>query len=137
MKIISQLLTIILVSLMMVFTSCEKEDSNDHAECCSQKDGAMACCSNDGMQMRMSLQEDGYTEVEVNPMEKIDCYFEECDKTIMTAVSGLFEYYDQNGTWVASIDYGDGTCDQWATKTWDVDIFPDYPEGGLEFSLFE
>jgi len=83
------------------------------------------------------MQEDGYIEVEVSSIEKIDCYFEEWDKTIMTPVSGLWEYYDQNDIWVASIDFGDGICDQWATKTWDVNIFPENPEGVLEFSLFE
>ena len=54
----------------------------------------------------------------------------------MTPVSGLFEYYDIDGNWVASIDFGDGTCDQWATKTWDVNVFPDYPSGTNDFSVF-
>ena len=80
---------------------------------------------------------DAVSNEQINPMEKIDCYFEEWDKTIMTPVSGLFEYYDQNNTWVASINFGDGSCDQWVTKTWDSNIFPDYPEGIQEFSLFE
>ena len=43
----------------------------------------------------------------------------------MTPVSGLFEYYDENNNWVASLDYGDGTCDHIATKTWDIDVFPE------------
>ena len=136
MKKISYFFTAFLVSLTLLFTACEKEDSHDD---CTHKNCTMSCCvdSNDPMQMRMALQEDGYTEVEINPMEKIECYFEQWDKTIMTPVSGLFEYYDQDDNWVASINYGDGTCDQWATKTWDIDIFPNYPEGTLEFSLFE
>ena len=131
----------------LCFTSCEKDEEGDsheghnHSECCStdgdcDEDCTMSCCDN-GMQMRIAMQEDGYTEVEINPIEKTDCYFEEWDKTIMTPVSGLFEYYDQNNTWVASIDFGDGTCDQWVTKTWDSNFFPDYPEGIQEFSLFE
>ena len=91
----------------------------------------------DGVQMRMAMQEDGYIETEVNPIEKIKCYFEQWDKTIMTPVSGLFEYTDQNGTWVASIDFGDGTCDEWVTKTWDVNIFPDQPEGSEDLSVFK
>ncbi len=91
----------------------------------------------DGVQMRMAMQEDGYIETEVNPIEKIECYFEEWDKTVMTPVSGLFEYTDQNGTWVASIDFGDGTCDEWVTKTWDVNMFPDHPEGSEDFSVFK
>tara|TARA_B100001750_G_C15363204_1_gene523317 strand:- start:401 stop:784 length:384 start_codon:yes stop_codon:yes gene_type:complete len=127
MKKISYLLTTLLVGLTLVLISCDKEDP--HQDC--------DCNSNDGMQMRMAMQADGYTEVEINPMEKVECYFEEWDKIIMTPVSGLFEYYNQNNTWVASIDFGDGSCDQWGTKTWDIDIFPDYPEGSMEFSLFE
>tara|TARA_Y100001968_G_scaffold327763_1_gene373488 strand:- start:997 stop:1344 length:348 start_codon:yes stop_codon:yes gene_type:complete len=115
---------------MFTFTACEKEEEkhDDHNSECNCDNGTAA---------RMAMQSDGYTEVEVNPVEKTECYFEEWDKTLITPVSGLFEYYDQNGTWVASIDFGDGTCDQWVTKTWDVDIFPDYPEGSEEFSLFE
>ena len=43
--------------------------------------------------------------------------------------------YDDN--WVASIDFGNGTCDEWATKTWNVDVFPDYPSGTNDFSVFD
>ena len=38
---------------------------------------------------------------------------------------------------VASIDFGDSTCDEWAIKTWDVDVFPEYPDGSIEFSVFD
>jgi len=121
-------LSYLFVALLIAFTfSCEKEEETNN-DCCG---------SNDAMQMRMAMQQDGYTEIEVDPIEKIDCYFEQWDKTIMTPVSGLLEYYDENNIWVASINFGDGTCDQWATKTWDINIFPDSPEGVSEFSLFE
>ena len=93
--------------------------------------------SNDGIEMRQALQNDGYYEVVVDSILKIDCYFSDWDKTIATPVSGLFEYYDLDDNWVASIDFGDGSCDQWATKTWDVNIFPDYPSGTEEFSVFD
>ena len=140
-------ITYLFIMLLMgfSFTSCEKDEEGDnhegHSHCCStdgvcEENCTMSCCDN-GMQMRIAMQEDGYTEIEVNPVEKIDCYFEEWDKTITTPVSGLFEYYDQNNSWVASIDFGDGTCDQWVTKTWDSNIFPDDPTGIEEFSLFE
>ncbi|MGY8988446.1 MAG: hypothetical protein ACKVG7_07795, partial [Flavobacteriales bacterium] len=43
----------------------------------------------------------------------------------------------RKNNWVASIDFGDGSCDQWATKTWDVNKFPDYPSGSEEFSVFD
>ena len=116
------LFIILLFSFSLIFTSCEKETE---------------IISNDGYQARLAYTEKGYTEVEVNPIVKTSCYFSQWDKTIMTPVSGLWEYYDQNDIWVASIDFGDGICDQWATKTWDVNIFPENPEGVLEFSLFE
>ena len=111
-------------SVFFIF-SCEKEDTVD------------TITSNDGVQARLAYTEKGYTEIEVNPIVKTSCYFDQWDKTIMTPVSGLFEYYDDNGNWVASIDFGDGTCDEWATKTWNVDLFPDYPSGTDVFSVFD
>jgi len=134
MKKTSYLSVILFIGLGLI--SCEQdEDSHDnHLECCTN---TSECCANAGTAARIGLVEDGYTEIEVNPIEKIDCYFEEWDKTIITPVSGLFEYYDQNNNWVASIDFGDGTCDQWVTKTWDANIFSDFPTGIEEFSLFE
>ena len=122
-------LLLLCMSGLFIITSCEKEEeeSHDHSD----------CCSDNGTAARMAMIEDGYTEVEVSSIVKEDCYFTDWDKTISTPVSGLFEYYDSNGNWVASIDFGDGSCDQWATKTWDVNMFPDYPEGSEEFSVFK
>jgi hypothetical protein len=35
-------------------------------------------------------------------------------------VSGIIEFYSlKDDSWLATIDFGDGTCDEWATKTWD------------------
>ena len=110
-----------LFSSVLVFTSCEKE---------------IEIISNDGYQARLAYTEKGYIEVEVDPIVKTSCYFPQWDKTIMTPVSGLFEYYDLDSNWVASIDFGDGTCDEWATKTWDVSLFPDHPSGSKDFSVF-
>jgi hypothetical protein len=112
-----------LFSLIVIITSCAKEDNYDFV-------------SNDGQQARKAYTDKGYTEVVVSPIEKISCYFAQWDKTIMTPVSGLFEYYDVDNNWVASIDFGDGTCDEWATKSWDVLLFPDYPSGTEDFSVF-
>ncbi|KAA3600095.1 MAG: hypothetical protein DWQ06_09865 [Calditrichaeota bacterium] len=43
-------------------------------------------------------------------------------------VSGTIEIYENRRTLVATIDYGDGTCDEWATKT--------FPNGTVEtFSI--
>ena len=116
---------IFLFGLVFILTSCEKEEV------------AFSIVSNDAQHMRKAYTEKGYTEVEVSPIVKTSCYFAQWDKTIMTPVSGLFEYYDTDNNWVASIDFGDGTCDEWATKTWDVNMFPDFPSGSEDFSVFD
>ena len=113
----------LLIGSVFFFVSCEK-------------DVVETITSNDGVQARLAYTEKGYTEIEVNPIVKITCYFSDWDKDVMTPVSGLFDYYDTDDNWVASIDFGDGTCDEWATKTWDVDVFPDYPSGTNDFSVF-
>ena len=99
-------------------------------------DNTKSLTSNDGLAMRQALQDDGYYEIVVDSIFKTDCYFPEWDKTINTPVSGLFEYYDIDDNWVASIDFGDGDCDEWVTKTWDVNIFSDHPSGVEQFSIF-
>ena len=114
----------LLISSVFFFVSCEK-------------DIVETITSNDGVQARLAYTEKGYTEIEVNPIIKITCYFSNWDKDVMTPVSGLFEYYDADSNWVASIDFGDGTCDEWVTKTWNVDVFPDYPSGTNDFSVFD
>ena len=111
--------------LLFFISSCEKEEV------------AFNIVSNDAQHMRKAYTEKGYTEVEVSPIVKTSCYFAQWDKTIMTPVSGLFEYYDSANNWVASIDFGGGTCDEWATKTWDVNMFPDFPNGSEDFSVFD
>ena len=108
---------------IIFFSSCEKDEN-------------IEILSNDALQARMAYTEKGYSEVEINPIVKKECYFESWDKTIITPVSGLFEYHDSEGNWVASIDFGDGTCDEWAIKTWDISVFPDYQDGSEEFSVF-
>ena len=114
----------LLIGSVFFFVSCEK-------------DVVETITSNDGVQERLAYTEKGYTEIEVNSIVKINCYFSDWDKDVMTPVSGLFDYYDTDDNWVASIDFGDGTCDEWATKTWDVDVFPDYPSGANDFSVFD
>ena len=113
-----------LVLSVIFFVSCEDEELID------------AVSSNDGVQARLAFTEKGYTEVEVTPIVKINCYFPDWDKDIMTPVSGLFEYYDADSNWIASINFGDGSCDEWATKTWNVNIFTDDPIGTSDFSVF-
>tara|TARA_B100002003_G_C14093413_1_gene525873 strand:- start:883 stop:1293 length:411 start_codon:yes stop_codon:yes gene_type:complete len=126
MKRLSVLSLALCFGFILVFTSCEKKAITP-----------LTVVSNDGMQIRMAMQDDGYTEVIVYPIVKIECYFSEWDKTVITPVSGLFEYYDSSNDWVASIDFGDGSCDQWATKTWNVSLFSDYPSGSEDFSVFD
>ena len=113
------------MSIIFVLSSCEKTlDEN-------------VVISNDGIQERSAYTEKGYKEIEVAPINKESCYFEKWDKNVMTPVSGLFEYYDADDNLVATIDFGDGTCDEWATKTWDVDVFPEHPSGTVDFSVFD
>ena len=107
------------------------------AEIPQKKDIDPTIVSNDGMHVRIEYTEKGYSEVEINPIIKSDCYFQDWNKNILTPVSGLFEYYDENGDWVASIDFGDGKCDEWATKRWDVNVFPNFPKGSSNFSVFD
>ena len=114
-----------LIGSLFFLLSCEKEAIVD------------TITSNDAVQARLAYTEKGYTEKEVSPIVKTDCYFSDWNKDIMTPVSGLFEYYDAEENWVASIDFGDGTCDEWAIKTWDVVIFSDYPSGSDKFSVFD
>ena len=59
-----------------------------------------------------------YKKVITSPLIKI----EGCDYI----VSGTIKYFEGN-YWVATVDYGDGTCDEWATKTW--------KDGSKTFSL--
>jgi len=119
------LVSFYLVGSVLFFVSCEKEVVID------------TITSNDGVQARLAYTDKGYTEIEVNPIVKINCYFSDWDKDIMIPVSGLFEYYNAEGNWVASIDFGNGTCDEWANKAWDVDAFPDFPSGTNDFSILD
>ena len=111
-------------SLLFVLASWEKNENSD-------------IISNDAQYARKAYTDKGYIEVEVTPIVKKPCYFAQWDKTVITPVAGLFEYYDADNNWIASIDFGDGTCDEWATKSWDVNIFPDYPSGREDFSVFD
>jgi hypothetical protein len=117
-------LSILCVGLL--FTACEKTDIQD-----------VEIVSNDALELRSELQEDGYVETISDSIVKEECYFEEWDKTVLTPVSGLIEFHDENDNWVASIDFGDGECDEWATKTWDTSVFTEDTSGTSTFSVFE
>lgn len=51
-----------------------------------------------------------YDKVIIEPIVKL----EDCEYI----VSGIVDFY-KGDTWVATIDFGDGSCDEWATKYWD------------------
>ena len=59
-----------------------------------------------------------YKKVITSPLIKI----EECDYI----VAGTIKYFEDKD-WVATVYYGDGTCDEWATKIW--------KDGSKTFSL--
>lgn len=117
-------LSILCVGLL--FTACEKTDIID-----------VEIVSNDAFELRSELQEDGYIETISDSIVKEECYFEEWDKTVLTPVSGLIDFHDENDNWIASIDFGDGECDEWATKTWDISVFTEDTSGASTFSVFE
>jgi len=117
-------LSILCVGLL--FTACEKTDIQD-----------VEIVSNDALELRSELQEDGYVETISDSIVKEECYFEEWDKTVLTPVSGLIDFHDENDNWIASIDFGDGECYEWATKTWDISVFTEDTSGASTFSVFE
>ena len=117
-------LSILCVGLL--FTACEKTDII-----------GVEIVSNDAFELRSELQEDGYIETISDSIIKEECYFEEWDKTVLTPVSGLIDFHDENDNWIASIDFGDGECDEWATKTWDINVFTEDTSGTSTFSVFE
>jgi len=67
-----------------------------------------------------------YKKVIVRPLVKTD----DCKHI----VEGIIKYYDyKTGEYLATIDYGNGACDEWATKSWAA--FKDEPAGSKTFSL--
>lgn len=79
----------------------------------------VATCFQNGEQSQIQLMEENcsykgkkskYKKVIVSPIVKTD----DCDYL----VSGIIKYYEvSSGNWVATIDFGDGTCDDIAVKT--------------------
>lgn len=61
-------------------------------------------------------EKDGYKKVIVEPIVKSD----DCEYI----VSGIIKYYDyKSGDWLATIDFGDGTCDDIANKTTEEGVY--------------
>ncbi len=67
-------------------------------------------------------KKDDYKKVIVDPIVKTNnCAY---------IVSGIIKYYDiDNGDWLATVDFGDGTCDTLATKYYPVN-------GGIDSTTF-
>ncbi len=59
--------------------------------------------------LKSKSSKENYTKVIVSPIVKV--------KTCKYIVQGIIEYYDDNNKLVATIDFGDGTCDEWAVKS--------------------
>jgi len=71
-----------------------------------------------------------YKKVIVSPLIKTnDCNY---------IVEGIIKYYDsKSGEYLATIDFGNGTCDEFATKSWPAGKTKDktWPAGSKTFSL--
>ena len=83
------------------------------------EENSLAQLTKDGTVSNFELKKDDtyydgkkskYKKVIVEPLVKSeDCGY---------IISGIIKYYDYNsGAWVATIDFGDRICDEWATKT--------------------
>ncbi len=121
----NKILYFTLTTIILFTVACEKS-----------KEIGIEIISNDAIELRSELQDKGYIETIVDSINKQECYFEEWKKTVLTPVSGQIEFYDTDSNWVATIDFGSGDCDQWASKIWDITVFPENPEGEEQFSVF-
>jgi len=84
------------------------------------KDGKTYDCKLDGKGKGKKKFKKKFKKVVIEPIVKSDdCEF---------IVSGIIKYYDyKSGDWLATVNYGDGTCDDIAVKTTE--------EGDYTFSL--
>ncbi|MDA7837097.1 hypothetical protein N9A49_06790 [Salibacteraceae bacterium] len=82
--------------------------------------------------LKKKKQGSKYKKVIIKPLVKTD----DCDYI----VAGIIKYFDyKTGAYLATIDYGNGTCDEWATKTWPAGSEGDktWSAGTKTFSLDE
>jgi hypothetical protein len=82
--------------------------------------------------LKKKKQGSKYKKVIVKPIVKTD----DCNYI----VAGTIKYFDyETGTYLATIDYGNGTCDEWATKIWPAGNYNDksWAAGSKTFSLDE
>ncbi|OQX74090.1 MAG: hypothetical protein B6D61_11895 [Bacteroidetes bacterium 4484_249] len=101
-----KVLVVFAISLAFVFTACNKEKASSKSN-----DDTDMFKSAANTEVDLMLKGDGdFEKVITKPLVKI----EGCDYI----VEGTIEYY-KDGELVATIDYGDGECDDIATKTVD------------------
>ena len=89
-----------------------------------EKDGATHDCSleKEDKDWDKKKYKKGYKKVIIEPIVKSD----DCGYI----VSGIIKYYDmESGAWTATVDFGDGTCDDSAIKTTE--------EGDYNFTVSE
>jgi hypothetical protein len=89
-------------------------------------DGAndeIAIITKEGKSNKLNLnsknKDTNFKKVIINPLVKT----EDCEHI----VQGTIKYYSQAGEWLATVDYGNGECDEWAIKKW--------KDGSKTFSL--
>lgn len=82
--------------------------------------------------LKKKKQGSKYKKVIVKPLVKTD----DCGYI----VAGIIKYFDyKTGAYLATIDYGNGTCDEWAIKKWSAgsEGGKTWPAGSKTFSLDE
>lgn len=86
--------------------------------------------SNTQFNLKKKKEGSKYKKVIVKPLVKADdCKY---------IVEGIIKYYEiSTGAWAATIDYGNGSCDELATKTWPAGNYGDksWEAGSETFSL--
>ena len=105
-------LHLILFSVLVFIFGCSSSDLSEKEEKVSEENIDFSAAEGDYINIRSSNtgSKNTYTKNILIPLEKIDG----CDYV----VKGKIEYI-KNGTVVATVDFGDGQCDDIATKTVD------------------
>ncbi len=104
-----RVLSVFTISLVLVFTSCEKKDTNKDTKISQTTDISLKCFEPEVIVKGGGDKED-YRKVVVEELVKK----EECKWEV---VSGIIEYYYQDEM-VFSINFGNGQCDGVATISW-------------------
>ncbi len=107
-----KVLFLIAIGLAFIVSSCSKENAS------SKDDDIFKTSAMEDVDMMFKGDSDGFEKVITKPLVKTEgCKF---------IVEGTIEFHKADEL-IATIDFGDGNCDEWATKTWDG--------GSKEFSM--